>query len=575
MPEWDSEPRAMDFGLLRVGGDADPELLRIGPELFDLGLDQPPAPSPAVEEPAIEHVAPSLSDTAPTWMLPLPQRIVTAAEKFETRHARRLDAASRLYSTLHRDTTSAERSKAFEYMTNQVRRNRFWALPPPTIVTRGTGKIWKKKAKQEDVVETAQVETEPPPWSLETSIWWPRASWCDSKSLFDTEECERRKLAAVMKRARAVGMQKFILDNDDDDDDDGVADDDDGDGIPDEVEQVEEVIWESHDLLFMLFDLYTAMGDDLSTMDYNEYAKLVKDFRLASVKLPFAKPSDLDTMFIAVDTASKRYNSQVEKGLQDKNEREKSLSIAEFVHVLTRIAVARYVKSGKETDVSAAVKKMMTEDIEPRANTAMLAENNIFRRAHCYNQPTDTVLRRHEASLRVLFNEIATTTNEKIGPLVMFATWSKLIQRLDLLDVDVSERDASFCFTASRMCVSSPYSARGHHTSMGLPFEGFLEGLVRVACLKALPTDDEIREAEMPDAGAYLTWLATADEQAYEELIESRGTAWGAEPPQPADRCLDHLLSIIVRVIEGKTSAQSNLVLSKKEVHVWWTTAAV
>ena len=540
------------------------------PSVFDDRVEdekQPDALVSATAPPATLHEA------AAPWMLPLPPRIATAAEKFDRRHGQNTAVANKLLAELCTDLTSAKKARAFDFYTNQLRRNRYWAPPPPPVVIkREPKKIYRRssvKGEPEPVEEKELPPPEPPPWSLDTSIWHPRKGWSDSRAYYDTEECERKKLASVVERARHVGMQKFIMSNDDDD---GEGDDDDGDGIPDEVEQVEEVLWESHDLIFMLFDLYTAKGDDLTSLDYNEYVKIIKDFRLASIKLKRAKPSDLDTIFIAVDVASKKFNNDADKALQDKYEREKSLSIAEFIHTLVRIAVARYIFSGDEKDVSAAMMRMMQDDILPRAKAEVLADNNVFREKYCYNEATDRVLRRHETSLRLLFDALATKTTPQIGPMLTFKTWRQFAVKLELLDIDVSERESSMCFTASRMCVAKPYSVRGYHTSTAVPFEGFLECLVRFACLKAFPTDEEIAEAGCTDAYGYIQWLSIANEEKYDLMLETQSTPWGSEPRQPADRCLDHLMSIIVRTIESKTTmgADSNLTLEKKEVTAWW-----
>ena len=103
-----------------------------------------------------------------------------------------------------------------------------------------------------------------------------------------------------------------------------------------------------------------------------------------------------------------------------------------------------------------------------------------------------------------------------------------------------------------------------------------LEALVRTACLKALPTDEEITAAGFTDAGAYLPWLAVKDEEAYVEMVTTRGVQWGDEPPQPTHRCVDHLLSIIMRKIESAATMDkdSNLAVSDREVRKWWRTKA-
>ena len=140
-----------------------------------------------------------------------------------------------------------------------------------------------------------------------------------------------------------------------------------------------------------------------------------------------------------------------------------------------------------------------------------------------------------------------------------------------LLNKDVSERDASLCLMSSRMCVANPYSVRGHMTSTGIPFEGFLEALVRLSCLKALPTDEEIADAGQETAASFLSWLAQEDEMRLMKIIGERGTPFGAEPPQPPERCVDHLISIIVReILDEANATKKTLKVSIGEVRTWW-----
>ena len=537
-----------------------------------------------------------LREVAPTWMRPLPPRVVKAADRFDARHSRRAKASSRLYVALVRDVTSGDKSRHFEKEIIELRRNRYWAEPAPPkpkvtdtyVRSPRSGAYSYAGGKRPSTAPgsggsgsgAARAPPAPPVWSLETSIWWPRVAWCDSKSLYDTEECERKKLTTIFNRARDIGMQRFIIQNDDDDDD-GEVDDEDGDGIPDEVQQVEEVLWEQHDLLFMMFDLYSGLGDDLTSLEFNQYLKLVKDYHLADPKSKAAKPSDLDRCFIAVGAASKKWNAQGKDKHLMRNksdhhilhERDKCLSLAEFVHILVRIAVRRYVMEGKEKDVSDAMRTMMKADVLPDASAAVLADNNDFRRKHCYIEPVDQVLKKYEASLRNIFEGIADTPSSKIGALVTYKTWLALITKLELLNDDVSEREVSLAFICSRMCIANPFSARGHYTTTGLPFEGFLEALVRTACLKALPTDEEITAAGFTDAAAYMRWYCVEDEDGYMEMLATRGVQWGDDPPQPTDRCVEHVMSIIIRHIESATTMDkdSNLALSAKEVRKWWS----
>jgi hypothetical protein len=93
---------------------------------------------------------------------------------------------------------------------------------------------------------------------------------------------------------------------------------------------------------------------------------------------------------------------------------------------------------------------------------------------------------------------------------------------------------------------------------------------VQIAPMKALPTDEEIAEAGQADAGMYLQWLAETDEAAYENLLEERATPWGAESAdQPIDRCVAHVISIIIRTIEADSSGSDDCNLTQHEINDW------
>ena len=97
------------------------------------------------------------------------------------------------------------------------------------------------------------------------------------------------------------------------------------------------------------------------------------------------------------------------------------------------------------------------------------------------------------------------------------------------------------------MVVVDDSSAVGHLRETHITFEGFCEALCRVAVLKALPTDEEIDEAESADAGAYMEELRARDATSYTRMLQERQVAWGEEPPQPEERCVAHLLAIIMK----------------------------
>lgn len=120
------------------------------------------------------------------------------------------------------------------------------------------------------------------------------------------------------------------------------------------------------------------------------------------------------------------------------------------------------------------------------------------------------------------------------------------------------------------MCVVDNTGARGGARETSLPFEGFLEALVRVSAMKALPTDEEIAASGVADAFDYMAKLRDESPDAHATLIEARATPWGHAPrSQPMHRCVAHLLTIVVRTIEGGTRGGDDGQLTPSEVSDW------
>ena len=90
-----------------------------------------------------------------------------------------------------------------------------------------------------------------------------------------------------------------------------------------------------------------------------------------------------------------------------------------------------------------------------------------------------------------------------------------------------------------------------------------------MAVLKALPTKAEILASGCVDAGEYLLQLKERNEKAYHAFQSERATRWGDEPKQPVPVCVEHILTVIIRQIEGGTRGADNLELTQSEVDQW------
>ena len=124
----------------------------------------------------------------------------------------------------------------------------------------------------------------------------------------------------------------------------------------------------------------------------------------------------------------------------------------------------------------------------------------------------------------------------------------------ELLDAEFTNREAAIIFCWSRMLVVDEFKHRTKFTNM--TFEDFLEALVRMATMKALPGQQELEDAGYADAGLYLLEMkangdAGLDGYTYEEwLAEDRHKAgWDMEPSEPMAFLVRQLITLLIRAV--------------------------
>ena len=157
-------------------------------------------------------------------------------------------------------------------------------------------------------------------------------------------------------------------------------------------------------------------------------------------------------------------------------------------------------------------------------------------------------------------------TNRLFGvQLLDVKEWRKLIIALDLLDDNsFTLKHATLVFLWSRMAVVNEGQRKSRMKLIHLNFEDFCEALVRVATMKALPFDEEISAAGCADAGEFLLELKQHP-ALYKAFLADHKQDWHREPRQPAERCLEHLLSYIVRLVDMGTKGAVDGAISLDE----------
>ena len=166
--------------------------------------------------------------------------------------------------------------------------------------------------------------------------------------------------------------------------------------------------------------------------------------------------------------------------------------------MLVRAAVMRRPNRG---DVAAALGELLSTDILPRMRAVeplAMQPPNAFRQQHCYTRDVTKVLERHGEALRVLYDFYAHGTGGganafKDKSLLGMDEWMSLLHDFDLLDTQLTERDATRCFVYARLRAIKESTTKGRAKLLQLSFEDSLEAIVRLATFKALPTDADVR----------------------------------------------------------------------------------
>ncbi|KOO21957.1 hypothetical protein Ctob_000723 [Chrysochromulina tobinii] len=341
----------------------------------------------------------------------------------------------------------------------------------------------------------------PTPFDVYRSLWAPRTSWAESQDLYDTEEVRLTRFSADWTNALSLGLVRVILRGDGDEEAD-----EDGDGIPDEVEEVGEAIWAHNQLVTSLFSNYASLNGSLNSLSLASWGALVTDCQLTTVSSRFNKLSDFERIFsetYEMDTSSAALGAGghlVAEGGGGGGDGGDALSRPEFLIVLVRISISMFVLTHEIPDVSDAVSQLLGVCVQSRLGALVTADPDAFRRLYCYCEPTCKVLKRNEGALQRIF-----------------------------------------------ACIV-------------LPFEGFMEALIRIGALKAFPTAGEMLRmpegsAERTDAGAYLAQLQQLHTARHAKLVEERAGTWcGAVPVYGFERrvqCTIDIFQHAVQAIDG------------------------
>ena len=483
---------------------------------------------------------------------------VAALGAFNTRHASRsLEARSQLRDANREKKKTIRRPRAatsFDDRLGEVFRNRlylrekydpFAAPPRPPRADAAPAAASKRRRRAK--------------WKLDGSMWHPRKLYGNSHDYFETYESLRTvfdvdwaiasiQIGKLVERADMKGSSWI---------------DEDGNGKHDAVDAAGQALWKHGRLIYGAFDYYAALFDtgkdidgevEIFQMSYNAFIEFSRDCGLLCSTLT---QRDLDIIWTTVNALPR--DLLVQK--IDRFNHKRLMCRHEFLQALVRIAVAVFGLTSGASDVANLIEKLcqkLGEVLPPEA----LQDSNAFRKKRCYQELTETTLRRALPSLRSIFDVYSRANRNTASDLqdsqaMSIGEWLAMIEHVGLFQMgQVSFFGAKAIFKWSIIRACPDHSAQSERKLRHLNFMDFCEALVRLACVIALPTDAELEEAQAADAGEYL--FALMDCGDVEQFVSERKTGWRSQPKQHVSRCVHHLISLLVRTVKQDVSTLGN-----------------
>jgi hypothetical protein len=213
------------------------------------------------------------------------------------------------------------------------------------------------------------------PWQLDDSIFAPRKRTCDARAYYTTRAVLERGFALDWGRCVSARFQRLVAREDDG----GVL------GLADELQEVRAALLAHVETLYSVYGYYCATGDayDGFCLGLNEFSRFVDDCEIPEPASKGCRKTDLLTIFISACSAEDPAVAAL--GL------DRALLRHQWLQVIVRIAIAKFVHSGETGDVSDALDFLVSEFILPNVSPSAKHDHDRFRRQQLYTERTELV----------------------------------------------------------------------------------------------------------------------------------------------------------------------------------------
>ena len=342
--------------------------------------------------------------------------------------------------------------------------------------------LGRDRFERAKVTEAVVLKKVKEPWHIDRSIFAPRKAESDAKAYLDNKLVKTKRLATDWARACSKAkFKKAVMSAD--------ADSQTEDDLKEELEEVRQAFERNYDALFCAFTYFCITGNDVGedaySMGLNQWTAFLTDCEIPDNDSKTCRSSDLDTAFIVT-------NFEEDKGSEINRENDdRALMGFEFLEIIVRVAVAKYIKSKQVTDVSEAVEKLCVECIQPNLCPEAVLVPNHFRERRLYFEEIAEIFEHHEPFLRAVYGFYSYLHGHKQ---MQMEGWIDMCEHAKLLGpkTGVSKREAKLIYAWSQMQVSDEIKKRNKLISM--TFVDFIEAIGRISEIISPPTKERLDE---------------------------------------------------------------------------------
>jgi len=383
---------------------------------------------------------------------------------------------------------------------------------------------------------------------LDGTIWAPRKKQSDAKDYVDHNACLRAAFQADWmatsganpSNGRSFGSKAFT---------------------PEALTAVKAVLETWYPMLFRIFCYFSHVGADVSDnvngMSHAGYVQMLLESRLGVDPLDksgamYARHARTlgedgwELIWISV-------NSSGLSKSQSSHNSDDRLTRAELLEVLVRAAT-----DSKPVDAMARCVHEICEDLlevlSKAPNAGLIYHNTtVWRNATIYLPETCAILAHHSESLHSLFKiyagDVVQSAKAGSSKLLGADEWISLLRDVGIVK-EIGFRRSYLIFVHSRMAVIDESTRKGQDTNTQLPFEGFAEAIVRVAEIKALPSDREMRRTGYQVPGEFLGAMLGQGGAIFNEWLRKAQLMRQQNRVDPIWRRVDMLILLLVSIVQ-------------------------